>query len=252
MNTPDRAPDPQQSAEGEERAFGRMPLLLGEREYGTAGAHTTCFAYAVATWGFLTGGLRWDTRDSQRNPYAGFQIGADIDAPLVQRDGKLGALFTLSTSAALVVPPVFHDGGDDEEENPPTDTLNFGFRHRMQAGHLPFTLYPALGGSRTLRAYPSGRFRDKASWHAGVEHRVWVVPRGFEITPEIRVERIGLAPFFEAGSVGANGIEVFGNPIKFSYGVGLRLLREPAAPFRVDFAWSKHGFNWSAGFGYTF
>lgn len=33
-----------------------MPLLLGEREYGTAGAHTTCFAYAVATWCFLTGG----------------------------------------------------------------------------------------------------------------------------------------------------------------------------------------------------
>ena len=57
MNTPDRAPDPQQSAEGEERAFGRMPLLLGEREYGTAGAHTTCFAYAVATWCFLTGGF---------------------------------------------------------------------------------------------------------------------------------------------------------------------------------------------------
>ncbi len=36
--------------------FGRMPLLLGEREYGTAGAHATCFAYAVATWCFLTGG----------------------------------------------------------------------------------------------------------------------------------------------------------------------------------------------------
>lgn len=36
--------------------FGRMPLLLAEREYGTAGAHATCFAYGVATWCFLTGG----------------------------------------------------------------------------------------------------------------------------------------------------------------------------------------------------
>lgn len=44
-------PDPAQ-----ESVFGRMPVLLGEREYGTAGAHTTCFAYAVATWCFLTGG----------------------------------------------------------------------------------------------------------------------------------------------------------------------------------------------------
>jgi len=33
-----------------------MPLLLDEREYGTTGAHMTCFAYAVATWCFLTGG----------------------------------------------------------------------------------------------------------------------------------------------------------------------------------------------------
>lgn len=39
-----------------ESLFGRMPVLLEEREYGTAGAHATCFAYAVATWCFLTGG----------------------------------------------------------------------------------------------------------------------------------------------------------------------------------------------------
>ena len=41
----------------EEYAFSRMPLRLGEREYGTRGAHTTCFAYAIATWCFLTGGF---------------------------------------------------------------------------------------------------------------------------------------------------------------------------------------------------
>ena len=43
------------SADGQESVYGRMPVLLGEREYGTAGAHTTCFAYAIATWCFLTG-----------------------------------------------------------------------------------------------------------------------------------------------------------------------------------------------------
>jgi NCS1 family nucleobase:cation symporter-1 len=40
----------------QESLFGRLPLLLSEREYGAAGAHTTCFAYAVATWCFLVGG----------------------------------------------------------------------------------------------------------------------------------------------------------------------------------------------------
>jgi NCS1 family nucleobase:cation symporter-1 len=39
----------------QESLFGRLPLLPGEREYGTLGAHNTCFAYAVATWCFLTG-----------------------------------------------------------------------------------------------------------------------------------------------------------------------------------------------------
>ena len=57
MNAPDTASKSQQAAAQEDRAFGRMPLLLGEREYGTSGAHTTCFAYAVATWCFLTGGF---------------------------------------------------------------------------------------------------------------------------------------------------------------------------------------------------
>jgi len=41
----------------EDSAFGRLPLLIEEREYGTASAHTTCFAYAIATWCFLTGGF---------------------------------------------------------------------------------------------------------------------------------------------------------------------------------------------------
>ena len=36
--------------------YGRMPLLLSEREYGTWSAHGTCFAYGIATWCFLTGG----------------------------------------------------------------------------------------------------------------------------------------------------------------------------------------------------
>jgi NCS1 family nucleobase:cation symporter-1 len=40
----------------QDSVLGRMPVLLDEREYGTTGAHTTCFAYAVATWCFLTGG----------------------------------------------------------------------------------------------------------------------------------------------------------------------------------------------------
>ncbi len=48
--------DPKDELLRQESLFGRLPLLPSEREYGTLGAHNTCFAYAVATWCFLTGG----------------------------------------------------------------------------------------------------------------------------------------------------------------------------------------------------
>jgi NCS1 family nucleobase:cation symporter-1 len=37
--------------------YGREPLLPDEREYKTWSANGTCFAYAIATWAFLTGGI---------------------------------------------------------------------------------------------------------------------------------------------------------------------------------------------------
>jgi hypothetical protein len=38
--------------------YGREPMLPHEREYKFWGAHGTCFAYTIATWCFLTGGLQ--------------------------------------------------------------------------------------------------------------------------------------------------------------------------------------------------
>jgi len=37
--------------------YGREPMLPHEREYKFWGAHGTCFAYTIATWCFLTGGI---------------------------------------------------------------------------------------------------------------------------------------------------------------------------------------------------
>lgn len=54
------SPSHQQELAHQESVFGRMPLRLGEREYGTAGAHATCFAFSVATWCFLTGSYAAD------------------------------------------------------------------------------------------------------------------------------------------------------------------------------------------------
>ncbi len=202
--------------------------------------------------GWLNVGLRWDTRDSQRNAYRGTVVGGRIDAALGQSEGKVGAIYSLFADEVVPVWPLFHDGGTEDEENPPTDTFALHFESHLSSGNLPFFARPSLGGSRTLRGYIAGRWRDDAAWEAAAEYRFWVIPRGFTVWRQIRVERLGLALFYEVGGVAEDGIGFFHERVRQSYGVSARATVERAAIFRADFGFSEEGFNFSAGFGLAF
>jgi hypothetical protein len=202
--------------------------------------------------GWLGLGLRWDTRDSQRNAYRGTAIGGNVDAALGQSEGKVGAVYTLYATQIVPVWPLFHDGGTEDEENPPTDVVAFHFENRMTSGNLPFFSRPSLGGNRLQRGYIEGRWRDDALWNAAVEYRFWVIPRGFTVWRHIRVERLGLAAFYEVGGVADDGLGLFHAGILQSYGFSLRATVERAAIFRADFGFSDEGFNIAAGFGLAF
>jgi len=202
--------------------------------------------------GWLSLGASWDTRDSQVNPYSGWDVAADVDAALAQRDADLGAVWSFRGSKIFPVPGIFHDGGDPGEENPATDTLAFGAQVQLSSGDLPFFSRPTLGGARTLRGFIEGRFRGDASWTAGVEHRIWILTRGIPITDTIRIERVGVAGFYEIGSVAGDGVSLFSSRVQHSYGFGLRATLERIAPFRLDFGFSKDGMNLTAGFGLSF
>jgi hypothetical protein len=202
--------------------------------------------------GWVNAGLRWDTRDSQRNAYRGTALGAKVDAALGQSEGKVAAIYTLSADHVIPVWPIFHDGGTESEENPPTDSVAVHFENRLSSGSLPFYARPSLGGSRILRGYIAGRWRDDAAWAAAAEYRFWVIPRGFTVWRHVRVERLGLAAFYEIGGVSDDGFGLFHAGILQSYGVSLRATVERAAIFRADFGFSKEGFNFSAGFGLSF
>lgn len=65
--------------------YGREPLLPGDREYKTWSANGTCFAYAIATWCFLTGG------------YAASLVGA-IQGMVCLIAGNLIGVFLVSAS----------------------------------------------------------------------------------------------------------------------------------------------------------
>ena len=204
------------------------------------------------TLGWAGLGLRWDTRDSQRNPYRGSALGASVDAALAQSNGEIGAIYTISADHVFPVWPLFHSGGIEDEEHPPTDSLAFHAEARLSSGSLPFFSRPSLGGDRMLRGYIAGRWRDDAAWAAAAEYRFWVIPRGFTVWRHIRVERIGAALFYEVGAVAEDGIGFFRERVRQSYGVSGRLTIERAAVFRADLGFSEEGLNFSAGFGLSF
>jgi hypothetical protein len=200
----------------------------------------------------LSAGLRYDTRDSQHQPHVGWQVGLLVDAPLWQSTGDAGAVATGYANVAFPLPPLFHRGGDTLEEHPPTDTLALGLMVQATAGNLPFYELPSLGGSETLRGYIANRFTDNAAWHAVAEYRFWVVPRGFALTDTIRIERIGLALFYEVGTVADGLDDLLDARVHTSYGVGLRFSLERTAAFRADVGFSKEDVNVTVGFGLSF
>ena len=205
-----------------------------------------------ARLGWLEAGLAWDSRDSQRNPYRGTRIALQAEGAVLQRGGDTGGRFRLEASHIVPVPGLLHDGGDPDEEHPPTDSLALGVFSQAVAGDLPFFSLPSLGGDKSLRGFVAGRWRDRASWFAAAEYRFWFLPRGFRITDSIRVERLGLAPFYEIGAVASKWPRIFSTRIQQSYGVSFRVSLERAAPFRVDVGFSDEGMQVNAAFGLSF
>jgi hypothetical protein len=201
---------------------------------------------------YVTAGIRYDTRDSQHQPYGGWRVGLVAESAPWQSDGSLGAVLTAYGSVVFRVPPLFHSGGDPDEENPPTDTIAFGFQVDETVGDLPFYDLPSLGGANTLRGYIANRFTDEAAWHAVAEYRFWVIPRGFRITRTIRIERVGLAVFGELGTVAPSLGDLPSARVHASYGVGLRISLERVAMFRTDLGFSDEGTNLTVSFGLSF
>ncbi len=132
----------------------------------------------------------------------GYQIGLLVDAALWQSSGDAGAVATAFGNVAIPLPPLFHRGGEGREENPPTDTLALGLAVQGQRRTLPFYELPSLGGTDTLRGYIANRFTDNRElarrWPSIASGSF---SRGFALTDTIRFERIGMALFYEAGTV---------------------------------------------------
>lgn len=105
----------------------------------------------------------------------------------------------------------------------------------------PYFLLPSLGSGGTLRAFPTGRFRDRHSLLLSGEWR-WIPSR----------LALDLALFVDAGNVGATWRDVTRGRMKTDYGVGVRFHTPAATVLRVDLARGAEGmrlvFSSSAAF----
>lgn len=201
---------------------------------------------------WLEAGMRYDTRDSQHLPYSGGSIGAGVTYLPFQSDSNHGAIFGVSGTNVWPLPPLFHSGPQGEEEHPPIDTAAVAFQVREAEGDLPFWILPSLGGSYTLRGYGPNRFTDEASVHASAEYRFWLVPRGVGLPGQVRIERIGAALFFDAGTVAESAVDLPDEDLLWSAGVGIRMTFDRQALFRIDYGWSDEGSNLSINYGLSF
>ena len=101
-----------------------------------------------------------------------------------------------------------------------------------------------LGGYDRMRAYPSGRFRDKSAVYYAAELRLIPDYQPLHDLPVIKYFQIDwwqVVPFVEAGRVGPEyNSDLFFKDLKVDAGIGLRLMAFRAV-VRLDWAVSEEG-----------
>lgn len=109
-------------------------------------------------------------------------------------------------------------------------------------GNVPFNKLSQLGGSRILRGYFEGRYRDKNILFLQSEYRspTWY--------------NIGYVAFVGLGEVAPNIDDFSTSAMKYSIGFGLRYMFIPKEKLnlRLDFGFVKGGFEFYANFAESF
>jgi hemolysin activation/secretion protein len=105
---------------------------------------------------------------------------------------------------------------------------------------VPFFLMPDLGGSRSLRGYPTWRFRDRNRLLLTGEYRWTTGPF------------LDMALFADAGKVAGRARDLTLRDLKKSYGVGLSFHAPKATLLRVELARGSEGTSLSLAFRPSF
>lgn len=106
----------------------------------------------------------------------------------------------------------------------------------------------ALGGRQSLRGYRNNRFLARSMWFTNVELRVRLAET------QIGKQRfaVGVAPFFDAGTVRDRWQDLNFKNIKTSYGGGLRIAWDQSTVLSFDYGHSKEDRLFYFGIGQAF
>ena len=118
------------------------------------------------------------------------------------------------------------------------ETWVLALRGRMQSilddgDIVPFYLLPALGSGRTLRAYPTDRFRDRHALLLSAEWR-WAPNRHF----------FDMALFFDAGKVAPRREDLDLRGLRTNWGIGARFHGPSSTPLRMELARGREGWGY--------
>ncbi len=97
---------------------------------------------------------------------------------------------------------------------------------------VPYFMLPELGSGRTLRAYQTGRFRDRHSLLTSVELR-WIPNR----------TGLDMAVFYDAGKVTRRRSDLDFNGLKSNWGIGARFHGPTMTVLRVEAARGDAGWH---------
>jgi hemolysin activation/secretion protein len=97
---------------------------------------------------------------------------------------------------------------------------------------VPYFLLPSLGSGRTLRAYSTGRFRDRHSILTSAELR-WIPSR----------LALDMAIFYDAGKVTRRREDLDFNRLESNWGIGARFHGPTTTVLRIEAARGSDGWH---------
>jgi hypothetical protein len=184
----------------------------------------------------LTLELSWDTRDSAARTTKG--VIASIESSITHdvNGGNTGGVRTTAAIGTffelLPLYRVLHLSAGVSAAVPLRGEDEIPLHHLIN-----------LGGSSSLRGYPSDRFIDRLGWWASAEYRYHFF--------EYAATGYGLSAslFGDVGRVGRNPSDLIKSPIAWSFGFGVRIEHNLLLLARIQLGIGPEGARVSLGFG---